>query len=68
MLGMCRVSGCAAGPARFAVVQYKIAGVLLAIGVVLWAVTVLVNKRTGGEVPRLDPSHLSGEGPKGPRN
>jgi basic amino acid/polyamine antiporter, APA family len=50
------------------VVQYKIAGVLLAIGVFLWAVTVLVIKRTGAEVPRFDPGHLSGEGPKGPRN
>ena len=48
--------------------QYKIAGVLLAIGVVLWGVTVLVNKRTGGEVPRLDPTRLTGDGPTGPRN
>ena len=49
-------------------VQYKIAGILLAIGVVLWGVTVLVNKRTGGDVPRLDPARLTGDGPKGPRN
>ena len=28
-------------------VQYKIAGVLLGIGVVLWVVTVLVNRATG---------------------
>lgn len=28
-------------------VQYKVAGVLLGIGVVLWAVTVLVNRATG---------------------
>ena len=48
--------------------QYKIAGVLLAIGIVLWGVTVLVNKRTGGEVPRFDPTHLTGDGPSGPRN
>jgi basic amino acid/polyamine antiporter, APA family len=48
--------------------QYRIAGVLLAIGIVLWGVTVLVNKRTGAEVPRFDPGHLSGGGPKGPRN
>ena len=27
--------------------QYKIAGVLLGIGVVLWVVTVLVNRATG---------------------
>ncbi len=50
------------------VVQYQIAGVLLAVGVVLWAVTVLVNRRSGGQTPRMDPSHLSGEGPKGPHN
>ncbi|MGR6966703.1 APC family permease [Geodermatophilus sp. URMC 61] len=48
--------------------QYRIAGVLLAIGVVLWGVTVLVNKRTGAEAPRFDPSHLTGEGPTGPHN
>ena len=48
--------------------QYRIAGVLLAIGVVLWGVTVLVNKRTGAEVPRFDPAHLTGEGPTGPHN
>ena len=36
--------------------QYKIAGVLLAIGVVLWGVTVLVNRRTGrADVPRVRP-------------
>jgi APA family basic amino acid/polyamine antiporter len=35
--------------------QYRIAGVLLAIGIVLWGVTVLVNRRTGAAVPRLDP-------------
>ena len=48
--------------------QYRIAGVLLAIGIVLWAVTVLVTRRGGGATPRLDPSHLSGEGPSGPVN
>jgi amino acid transporter len=50
------------------VVQYQIAGVLLAIGVLLWAVTVLVTRRGGGPTPHLDPTHLSGEAPKGPRN
>jgi amino acid transporter len=49
-------------------VQYQIAGVLLAVGVVLWAVTVLVNRRTGQGSARLDPAHLTGEGPTGPRN
>jgi APA family basic amino acid/polyamine antiporter len=48
--------------------EYRIAGVLLAIGVVLWLVTVLVNRRTGGETPSFDPRHLAGEGPSGPRN
>jgi basic amino acid/polyamine antiporter, APA family len=48
--------------------QYRIAGILLAIGVVLWGVTVLVNKRTGAEAPRFDPAHLTGEGPTGPHN
>src|SRR5215217_8677310 len=37
------------------VVQYKIAGVLLAIGVVLWVVTVLVNRRAGRGSVQLDP-------------
>jgi basic amino acid/polyamine antiporter, APA family len=48
--------------------QYRIAGVLLAIGVVLWGVTVLVNKRTGARPPRFDPANLTGEGPTGPHN
>jgi amino acid transporter len=44
------------------VVQYQIAGVLLAVGVGLWAVTVVVNKRTG-TTTRLDPEALAGDGP-----
>ena len=48
--------------------QYTIAGILLAIGVVLWFVTVLVNRRTGGQTPSFDPAHLSGDRPSGPRN
>jgi APA family basic amino acid/polyamine antiporter len=48
--------------------QYRIAGILLAVGVILWGVTVLVNRRTGAEAPRSDPTHLTGEGPSGPRN
>jgi hypothetical protein len=40
--------------------QYKIAGILLGIGVVLWAVTYLVNRNSGGRAGRLDPTHLSG--------
>lgn len=42
------------------VVQYQIAGVLLAVGVALWAVTVVVNRRTG-TTTRLDPEALSGD-------
>jgi APA family basic amino acid/polyamine antiporter len=48
--------------------QYRIAGILLAIGVVLWFVTVLVNRRTGGRTPSFDPAHLTGDAPSGPRN
>lgn len=46
-------------------VQYQIAGVLLAIGVVLWVVTVLVNRATGQKAgePQRDPV-----GPHGPVN
>jgi len=39
--------------------QYRIAGVLLAIGVALWVVTVLVNRRTGPGVPPLDPERFT---------
>ncbi len=49
-------------------VQYQIAGVLLAIGVVLWLVTVLVTRRSGGSTPRLDPEKLTGDAPHGPHN
>lgn len=49
-------------------VQYKIAGVLLAIGVVLWFVTVAVNKRLGVKA-ELHPEFLGEEGvPPGPMN
>lgn len=48
--------------------QYRIAGILLAIGVVLWLVTALVNRRTGSRTPSFDPRNLTGEGPAGPRN
>ncbi|MGN7773911.1 APC family permease [Phyllobacterium sp. 22552] len=43
-------------------VQYKIAGVLIAIGVVLWIVTVLVNRATG-VTEKSDLSALGGDGP-----
>ena len=48
--------------------QYRVAGILLAIGVVLWGVTVLVNRRTGGGGPGFDPAALADERPSGPRN
>jgi APA family basic amino acid/polyamine antiporter len=37
-------------------VQYKIAGVLIAIGIVLWVVTVLANRATGLEPAESGPS------------
>ncbi|MDQ0997109.1 APA family basic amino acid/polyamine antiporter [Phyllobacterium ifriqiyense] len=43
-------------------VQYKIAGVLIAVGVVLWIVTVLVNRATG-VTEKSDLSALGGDGP-----
>lgn len=47
-------------------VQYTIAGVLLALGVVLWFVTVAVNKRSGNVAPTG--SHLEGLKGSGPVN
>lgn len=46
-------------------VQYKIAGVLIAIGIVLWLVTVWINRATG--VKPIDPIMEDVGGP-GPRN
>ena len=46
-------------------VQYTIAGVLLAIGVVLWVVTVLVNRATGVS---LQPPEAENLGVRGPIN
>ncbi|MGY1803217.1 APC family permease [Blastococcus sp. SYSU D00922] len=43
--------------------QYRIAGILLAIGVVLWGVTVLVNRRSGGRAPDFDPAALADDRP-----
>lgn len=43
------------------VVQYQIAGVLLGVGVVLWGVTVLLNRRTGRDAAEFDPAALSGD-------
>ncbi|WP_448626242.1 APC family permease [Geodermatophilus sp. URMC 64] len=41
--------------------QYRIAGILLGIGVVLWVVTVLVNRSRGRDAGHLDPARLSGD-------
>ncbi len=46
-------------------VQYEIAGILIGIGIVLWFVTVLVNRATGQK--RLD-SHIETVGRGGPVN
>lgn len=46
--------------------QYKIAGVLLAIGLVLWVVTLLVNRATGTRRPEDDFEALASSG--GPVN
>ncbi|MFE5701944.1 APC family permease [Rhodococcus koreensis] len=40
-------------------VQYQIAGILLGIGIVLWAGTVVVNKRLGKGGPEIDPEKLA---------
>ncbi len=44
-------------------VQYRIAGVLLAIGVVLWVVTVLVNRATGLKPAEPTMADIGGPGP-----
>jgi amino acid transporter len=44
--------------------QYRIAGILLAIGVVLWVVTVLVNRATGVRPVEPAMEDIGGHGPK----
>ncbi|WP_269929826.1 APC family permease [Aminobacter sp. HY435] len=44
-------------------VQYKIAGILIAIGVVLWFVTVLVNRATGQKPAEPTMADIGGMGP-----
>jgi amino acid transporter len=46
------------------VVQYQIAGALLAIGVLLWGVTVWLNRVTGTKILAPDPEDLGGKGLK----
>jgi len=45
-------------------VQYKIAGVLLGIGIVLWVVTVLVNRATGLQPAEPVMEEVGGPGPR----
>ena len=44
-------------------VQYKIAGVLIGIGVVLWFVTVLVNRASREETPQQEVAEMRRRGP-----
>ena len=46
-----------------AMVQYRIAGVLIAIGVVLWVVTMLVNRAQGVKPAEPDMETMGGAGP-----
>ncbi|MEQ3551113.1 APC family permease [Pseudonocardia nematodicida] len=41
-------------------IQYEIAGMLLVLGLVLWGVTILLNRRLGVRRSTLDPSKLDG--------
>jgi len=45
-------------------VQYKVAGALLAIGIVLWFVTVLVNRASGTTPSEPRPEDIGGRGPR----
>jgi basic amino acid/polyamine antiporter, APA family len=45
-------------------VQYNIAGILIAIGVVLWVVTVLVNRATGLKPVEPTMADIGGSGPQ----
>ncbi|CAN7273683.1 hypothetical protein LJR231_001256 [Phyllobacterium sp. LjRoot231] len=44
-------------------VQYRIAGILIGIGIVLWGITVLVNRATGVKPTDADMEALGGDGP-----
>jgi basic amino acid/polyamine antiporter, APA family len=46
-----------------AMVQYNVAGVLLAIGVVLWVITMLVNRAQGVKPKEPDMETIGGKGP-----
>ena len=44
-------------------VQYRIAGILIGLGVVLWVVTVLVNRATGVKPAEPAMADIGGSGP-----
>ena len=44
-------------------VQYKIAGILIGIGVVLWVITIVINRATGVMPAEPDMETLGGDGP-----
>ena len=44
-------------------VQYRVAGVLIAIGVVLWVVTMLFNRMTGTKAATPEMDMIGGQGP-----
>lgn len=44
-------------------VQYKIAGVLIGIGILLWFITVLINRATGVRPAASEMADISGSGP-----
>jgi len=46
-----------------AVVQYRVAGVLIAIGIVLWVITMLVNRSLGVKPVESEMEALGGAGP-----
>jgi APA family basic amino acid/polyamine antiporter len=43
--------------------QYRVAGVLIGIGVVLWLVTIMINRRAGIDTVAPDTEHLGRGGP-----
>ena len=45
-------------------IQYLIAGILIAIGIVLWFVTVAVNRAAGVEPAEPAMEHIGGDGPR----
>jgi basic amino acid/polyamine antiporter, APA family len=46
-----------------AMVQYRVAGVLIAIGIVLWVITMLVNRAQGVRPVEPDMETMGGAGP-----